>query len=494
MYYTDLEAATSAPAVMPSPQHWSISQIAVALSAVCVVGTAAFTFFGSTSSSTSLFTTPPTAATTTVSTPAAAARLRAPPLHAAGRGGSMRVAGAVASAGFAAPAHAMVHDDWVAQASAPAPLLGFAATAAVAALGLALYSAFRTQRPQPQLAFAGSSTPGRPHTNSMEPQIPLVALKAETTPLEPITSVESPPTDSPTTPLGVEVGKYSLQGSSRAQNEDRYDLGDCANTQFLAVFDGHGGNAVSTWLQKELRQRIESTFEITRPDKSLDRCFRRADKFICQPQKGFLGMAMERGIGGAKCGSTAALAMLYEQDGQRKLCCAHVGDARVLIITKKGVDQLTEDHVPDLEDERNRIESKNPNPLNPMVRFEGETYRVRGMLALSRAFGDAYYKGFLQFEGVSYKNTRLDSGHGVIAEPDVENILLEPTDEYILVCSDGLFANPERGGGGGLNNEDVGKLIHDNMDKSTDELAEMLCRTAQDTGSTDDITVLLAKL
>lgn len=31
----------------------------------------------------------------------------------------------------------------------------------------------------------------------------------------------------------------------------------------------------------------------------------------------------------------------------------------------------------------------------------GGTWRVGGLLALSRAFGDAYLKGSLQFEGVS---------------------------------------------------------------------------------------------
>ena len=42
-----------------------------------------------------------------------------------------------------------------------------------------------------------------------------------------------------------------------------------------------------------------------------------------------------------------------------------------------------------------------------------------------------------------------------------------------MVCS-----NPEHGGGGGLSNEGVGKLIHINMDKSVHEPSELLCRRA----------------
>ena len=48
------------------------------------------------------------------------------------------------------------------------------------------------------------------------------------------------------------------------------------------------------------------------------------------------------------------------------------------------------------EDERKRIEDFNPNPNMPMVRYVGGTWRIGGLLALSRAFGDAYLKGSLQ--------------------------------------------------------------------------------------------------
>lgn len=46
----------------------------------------------------------------------------------------------------------------------------------------------------------------------------------------------------------------------------------------------------------------------------------------------------------------------------------------------------------------------------PLVRFAGGTWRVGGLLALSRAFGDAYLKGSLQFEGRSSGNNDYSSG------------------------------------------------------------------------------------
>jgi hypothetical protein len=71
------------------------------------------------------------------------------------------------------------------------------------------------------------------------------------------------------------------------------------------------------------------------------------------------------------------------------------------------------------ERERVRIESKNPNPKMPLVRYVGGTWRVGGILALSRAFGDAYLKGSGQFEGISAGSDGYSSGFGVVADPTV---------------------------------------------------------------------------
>ena len=99
-----------------------------------------------------------------------------------------------------------------------------------------------------------------------------------------------------------------------------------------------------------------------------------------------------------KCGSTAAVAVLFrEQRGGGSaaslLAAANVGDARAVLCRAGRALQLTTDHVPDSEAERLRIERLNPNPRLPLVRFVGGTWRVGGLLALSRAFGDSFMKG-----------------------------------------------------------------------------------------------------
>lgn len=78
------------------------------------------------------------------------------------------------------------------------------------------------------------------------------------------------------------------------------------------------------------------------------------------------------------------------------------------------------------EEERNRIEAQNPNPKAPLVRYVGGTWRTGGILALSRAFGDAYMKGSLQFEGPNTAGSDgYAAGFGVIAIPTVAEVDLQ---------------------------------------------------------------------
>ena len=216
-----------------------------------------------------------------------------------------------------------------------------------------------------------------------------------------------------------------------------------------------------------------------------------------EPKSGFLGLVGERGIGGSKCGATAAVVVLFKnQEGTTSILTANAGDARVLLIRGTKALQLTEDHVPDDEDERIRIESKNPNPNMPLVRYIGGTWRVGGLLALSRAFGDAYLKGTGQFEGVPAGSDGYSSGFGVVAEPYTELNTLTDEDAYVLVSSDGIFANEERGGGGGLPNEEVAVMVSkmSKAGKSCEEMARAIVSAAVDAGTTDDVTVALLKL
>lgn len=294
----------------------------------------------------------------------------------------------------------------------------------------------------------------------------------------------------------------------RKVNEDRFSAQTLpgasapapgAPIAFAGVYDGHGGDAVAEWLTANLWGHVERAWAggagAKRPEAAAEAAFLAADKEILSVRTGLFGMG-ERGIGGSKCGATAVAALLYAgADGATtRLLAANVGDARTLLIRGGEAIELSEEHVPDKESERVRIERNNPNPKQPMVRYVGGTWRVGGLLALSRAFGDAYLKGSLQFEGVNAGGDNYSSGFGVVAEPFATDIELTPADSYLVLASDGLFAEEARGGGGGLDNATVAELCGAAAGTSCGALAETLALAAQRVGSTDDVTVVVMRL
>ena len=64
----------------------------------------------------------------------------------------------------------------------------------------------------------------------------------------------------------------------------------------------------------------------------------------------------------------------------------------------------------------------------------------------------------------------------------------------VIVCSDGLFANEERGGGGGLTNQQIVDVCVGAKGADPQQIADELCRAAQAAGSIDDVTVALLPL
>ncbi|CAD7698599.1 unnamed protein product [Ostreobium quekettii] len=352
-------------------------------------------------------------------------------------------------------------------------------------VGIRPQSALPSPSQQPRRGATAAGRPGRSHPARR-------AARRDAAP-----GAAPVETDAERIPIS-DIAGVSLRGTSRRVNEDRFDyrVWTAEPAALIGCWDGHGGVAVSEWLADKFEGYIDKFWGQFPPEAAVAKAYQAADRKLLAPPSGFFAGMGERGVGGSKCGSTGVTAAIYyTPDGGARLLAANAGDSRVVLVQGGTARQLTTDHVPDKEGERKRIESTNPNPNMPLVRFVGDTWRVGGVLALSRAFGDAYLKGSLQFEGIPAGDDNYSSGFGLLAEPDVSVTELKGKGEgWLVVHTDGLNDTSSRGGGGGLSNDQIAAACGEVGPQGAEALARALAESAQAQGSTDDVTVVCARL
>lgn len=140
--------------------------------------------------------------------------------------------------------------------------------------------------------------------------------------------------------------------------------------------------------------------------------------------------------------------------------CANVGDTRIAIGLSEGVSVLTTDHKPDLPEELARIEGEGGFVMPLGVP------RVQGILAVSRAIGDAYLKPY------------------VIAEPRIVEGNLGRENDFIIIACDGVWD---------VLAPDIAIAIA-RAAEDPQSAADNIKATALDSGATDNITVIVLDL
>ncbi|XP_050212876.1 probable protein phosphatase 2C 10 isoform X3 [Mercurialis annua] len=211
-----------------------------------------------------------------------------------------------------------------------------------------------------------------------------------------------------------------------------YELG------LFAIYDGHLGDSVPSYLQKHLFRNIlkEEGFW-TDPGRAISKAYERTDQAI-------LSHNPDLGRGG----STAVTAILI--NGQR-LWVANVGDSRAVLSRGGQAIQMSIDHEPNTE--RGSIENKGGFVSN----MPGDVPRVNGQLAVSRAFGDKSLKSHLR------------------SDPDVQNCIIDNSTDILILASDGLWkvvSNQEA--------VDIARRIKDPMKAAKQLIAEALERDSKD--------------
>ncbi|XP_039133464.1 probable protein phosphatase 2C 11 [Dioscorea cayenensis subsp. rotundata] len=252
---------------------------------------------------------------------------------------------------------------------------------------------------------------------------------------------------------GNKTGRFSYGYSSfkgkRSSMEDFYETRisevDGQMVAFFGVFDGHGGSQVAEYLKSNLFKNVSNHPDFVKDTKSaIVEVFKQTDIDYLNEDKGQLKDA----------GSTASTVVLL---GNR-LYVANVGDSRVVACRSGSAIPLSNDHKPDRSDERERIEN-----AGGFVIWAG-TWRVGGVLAVSRAFGDKMLKPY------------------VVAEPEIQEEEIEGV-EFFIIASDGLWNV--------VSNKEAVEMVRAISDAET--ASRNLIQEAYNRGSSDNITCIVVR-
>ncbi|KAK0404183.1 hypothetical protein QR680_017329 [Steinernema hermaphroditum] len=263
----------------------------------------------------------------------------------------------------------------------------------------------------------------------------------------------------------------------RSTMEDRFHyVHDPASQNFsiFGIFDGHGGQYVSQFLEENFATAIRRRLLFQIPQRRLSQTL--------APRKDIVKEAIVREVlkiddeitakldsrVTSFTGSTLIAAIL---ERNRFLSVVNVGDSRAVACSMEGAAvPLSRDHKPSEPAERRRIEN-----AGGFVSWDG-VERLQGVLAVSRAFGDTSFK-------------RL----GVLtALPDVQRIDLSATPlRFLLVASDGfwdVFANQAA--------IDAASAFLGDPRRATQWhlVAQHLVEAALERGSADNVSLLVLKL
>ncbi|XP_076907805.1 putative protein phosphatase 2C 10 [Bidens hawaiensis] len=213
---------------------------------------------------------------------------------------------------------------------------------------------------------------------------------------------------------------------------DKHELG------LFAIYDGHSGDRVPSYLQKHLFDNIlnESDFLVD-PKRSISNAYEKTDEAI---------LSHENDLG--RGGSTSVTAVLMNG---KKLWVANLGDSRAVISKGGKAIQLTTDHEPSAE--RASIEHKGGFVSN----MPGDVPRVNGQLAVSRTFGDKSLKCHLR------------------SDPAIQDTIVDTRTDLLVLASDGLWKVMD-------NQEavDIARRIKDPQKAAKQLIAEALKRDSKD--------------
>ena len=253
-----------------------------------------------------------------------------------------------------------------------------------------------------------------------------------------------------------DINKYYKESmEDKGKSIDNFN----ANTHnlLLTLFDGHGGDSVSNYLQANYDQFLKKRLYETHGNivNSLHTSFLQADKSLKE-------------FDFVHVGATGCVVYITQEGNKKVVYCANVGDTRCTFFSQSKIERLSYDHRADDPKEKQRILNNGGIVINK---------RVMGQLMLSRAFGDFELKSF-----------------GVKCEPYItrKELSNQEKDQFLVIASDGIWDVISEG-----DVQDYIGLLQSrpNDGKSISySLCEKLIQVALSRGAWDNLSVFAVKL
>ncbi|CAN1775614.1 Probable protein phosphatase 2C 38 [Linum perenne] len=237
--------------------------------------------------------------------------------------------------------------------------------------------------------------------------------------------------------------------------EDYSQLESGPNGTFVGVYDGHAGHQASQFISNNLFFNLKNLAsehggEVT--ESILKKAFSATEEgFLSVVKKQWMSTPEIASAGSCCLAGVFCNGMLYVAnagDSRAVLGRVERGDRRVSAV------QLSNEHNVNVESVREELRCLHPDDSQVVV-LKHKSWRVRGLIQVSRSIGDVYLKkAEFQREPLlpKFRLSKTFEKPILNSEPEVTIHMLDQQDQFVIFASDGLWEH--------LSNQEAVDIVH----------------------------------